>query len=363
MKRVVLIVLVLAAIAGGVYYALNRAPGEIVITGIVTTDDVIVSSQVQGRLQALKVRQGDLVKKGDLLATIAPGEWAADMSFFEQSERQAATQVSQGEAELRFEESQTSNEIAQAEANLAAAEAQVTQAQADVENARLTFEHEQEAYKRGAEGQQTYDQVRTAYEAQKARLEAVRKQRDAARAGVNVAKSSLEQVAMKRAALEVNKHQLAAAGAQKEKARVQLGYTDIAAPVDGIVDVRAALQGEVVTPGQAIVTLINPDDLWVRADVEETYIDRIHIGDELPVRLPSGKVLQGRVFFRGVDAGFATQRDVSRTKRDIKTFEVRLRCDNSDRSLAVGMTTYITLPLAATNPHPASDTQSSDGGR
>ena len=51
------------------------------------------------------------------------------------------------------------------------------------------------------------------------------------------------------------------------------------------------------------------------------------------------------VFVRGVDAGFATQRDVSRTKRDIKTFEIRLRCDNSDRSLAVGMTAYVTLPL------------------
>jgi HlyD family secretion protein len=46
-----------------------------------------------------------------------------------------------------------------------------------------------------------------------------------------------------------------------------------------------------------------------------------------------------------VDADYATQRDVSRTKRDIKTFEVRLRCDNSDRALAVGMTAYVILPL------------------
>jgi HlyD family secretion protein len=52
------------------------------------------------------------------------------------------------------------------------------------------------------------------------------------------------------------------------------------------------------------------------------------------------------VFFRGIDADYATQRDVSRTKRDIKTFQVRLRCDNRDRSLAVGMTAYVTLPLS-----------------
>ena len=94
-----------------------------------------------------------------------------------------------------------------------------------------------------------------------------------------------------------------------------------------------------------MVTLINPDDLWVRADVEETYIDRVKNGDHLKVRLPSGVKLDGVVFYRGVDAQFATQRDVSRTKRDIKTFEIRLRLDNADRRLAVGMTTYVLLPI------------------
>ena len=108
----------------------------------------------------------------------------------------------------------------------------------------------------------------------------------------------------------------------------------------------AARLGEVVTPGQPIVTLINPDDLWVRANVEETYIDRVRAGDKLNVRLPSGDVRQGTVFYRGVEAAYATQRDVSRTKRDIKTFEIRLRVDNSDRRLAVGMTAYVDLPVS-----------------
>ena len=93
-----------------------------------------------------------------------------------------------------------------------------------------------------------------------------------------------------------------------------------------------------------MITIVNQDDLWVRADVEETYIDRIKVGDKLTVRLPSGAEREGTIFYRGVDAAFATQRDVSRTKRDIKTFEIRLRLDNSDRRLAVGMTAYVLLP-------------------
>ena len=92
--------------------------------------------------------------------------------------------------------------------------------------------------------------------------------------------------------------------------------------------------------------MIDPDDLWVRADVEESYIDRVHLGDALTVRLPSGGARTCTVFHRRADAEYATQRDVSRSKRDIKTFEVRLRVDNRARRLAVGMTAYVMLPIA-----------------
>ena len=77
--------------------------------------------------------------------------------------------------------------------------------------------------------------------------------------------------------------------------------------------------------------------------------DRVRIGDSLMVRLPSGEERKGVVIYRGVDAGFATQRDVSRSKRDIKTFEIRVRVDNKDRRLAVGMTAYVLLPPRVTH--------------
>ena len=73
---------------------------------------------------------------------------------------------------------------------------------------------------------------------------------------------------------------------------------------------------------------------------------RVRLGDQMSVRFPSGLERTGTVFFRGVDASYATQRDVSRTKRDIKTFEIRLRVDNSDRRLYPGLTAYVAVPLA-----------------
>jgi len=345
MKKTVLIIVLLLAAAAGGYYLLGNRSHSIVLTGIVTTDSVIVSSEIQGRLQELHVKEGDKVKRGDLLGLIKPQEWQADMSFYSNSEQQSASQVNQAEADLKFQEEQTKNQIEQAEANLASSESQVKQAEADGENARLNFEREGALYDKGADSKQAYDQARTANDGAKAHLDSLNKQMQAAQAALALAKSTAEQIDVRRAALAANQHQLAAAGAQKEKAQVHLDYTEIRAPIDGIVDVRAALIGEVVNPGQGIVTLINEDDLWVRADVEETYISRIKIGQKMKVRLPSGAEREGTVFFRGIDADYATQRDVSRTKRDIKTFEVRLRCDNSDRALAVGMTAYVLLPL------------------
>ena len=159
---------------------------------------------------------------------------------------------------------------------------------------------------------EVYDQARTAHDSAKAHEESLNKQVQAARAAVALAESNEEQVAARKAALTATRHQLEGASAQLQKASVQLGYTEIHSPINGIVDTRTALQGEVVNPAQAVVTLINQDDLWVRADVEETYIDLIHLGDKLKVRLPSGAVREGTVFFRGVDADYATQRDVSR---------------------------------------------------
>lgn len=342
-RRRILILLIVAAVAAGVYFAIVSHRREIVLTGIVTTDEVVVSSEIQGRLQQLLVQQGDTVTNGQLIAVIRPQERKAELDFYTNSARQSSSQVIQAEADLGFQEAQSSNLIWQSEANLAATKDQVSQAQADLENAGLTFKREEELRKQNVDSASEFDQARTSYDATKARVQSLQHQTIAAEAAVALAKSTSGQIAARRAALAASRDQHAAASAQSERAQVQLDYTQIRAPADGIVDVRAALQGEVVNAGQGIVTLIDPNQLWVRGDVEETYIDSVTNGQKLPVRLPSGAERSGTVFFRGIDADYATQRDVSRTKRDIKTFEIRLRCDNADRALAVGMTVYVIL--------------------
>lgn len=345
-RRVLLLLLTVAVIAGAAFAVLRPRPATLVLTGIVTTNDVIVSPLIAGQIDRLLVEEGDRVTRGQLVAVITPDELKADSAYYAHSAEGLTSQVKGSEAALRYQERQTADQIRQAEATLASTEAERDAAQADLEHAKLTYGRTEKMSKQGIVPVDQFDQARTALAAAEAKLDSLRKQIDAQHAAVALARSNAEQIAMRRSQLAANEQQEAAAAAQRAKADVRLAYTELRAPIDGIVDVRAVRAGEVVGAGQPVVSLIDQDDLWVRADVEETYIDRVRVGDTLTVRLPSGVQRQGRVFYRGVDASFATQRDVSRTKRDIKTFEIRIRVDNADRRLAVGMTAYVLLPVA-----------------
>ena len=298
MAKKLLPLVVIAALGYGAYYYVNLPPTSLVLTGIVTTHDVEVSPQIGGRVVSIGIKEGDAVKKDQIIAEIEPGELVADRAFYEHSAEGIQSQVQEGEAALRLQERQLTDQVKQAEAAVATAEAQQHAAAADVERTKVTLDRTRELFKQQLAPAQSMDEARTANEAAQARMESLARQVDAARSAVALARSNAEQVSVRRSQLQATQHQLAAIGAQRAKADVRLGYARVIAPVDGVVDVQAARQGEVVTSGQTLVTLINPDDLWVRADIEETYIDRVRMGDELKVRLPSGEERTGTVFYR-----------------------------------------------------------------
>ncbi len=353
LRPLLVLILIVAAVAGAYAY-LHSGPTVLTLTGIVTTDDVIVSPQTAGKIGQLLVKEGDQIKKDQLLAVIEPDELRADTEYYAANAQGMSSQVQESEAALRFQQRQTVDQITQAESTLASTEAQVKAAAADLENARLVYTRTQQLAQSNVASKQEADQARTTFNGAQAKLDSLNKQVDAARATVALARSNSEQVLQRRSQVQINQHmQAAASGAAREGGRPpEVRGSAFADRWHRRACARSA-SGEYVNAGQPIVTLINPDDLWIRVDVEESYIDRVKLGDALTVRLPSGGERQGTVFYRAADAGFATQRDVSRMKRDIKTFEIRLRVDNRDRALAVGMTTYVLLQTRR-NPRPAS---------
>ena len=163
----------------------------------------------------------------------------------------------------------------------------------------------------------------------------------AAQADLNMAVANTHQAHAALSTVQSTRAQVTNAEAQMKEAEVRLGYTKIYAPVTGTVSVRAAREGEVLTAGQPIVTIVDLGDTWVRAAIPETESDHIGLGDTLRVRLPGWHGNQRQVFFKSAEADFATQRDVSRRKRDIKTIVLKVRLQNPNGAYVPGMTAEV----------------------
>ena len=198
-RRILLIVVVLAGAVGAVvYYKAVTRPRGMILTGIVTTNDVLVSSQIQGQLARLLVKEGDTVAAGQLVAVIEPDELRMDRAFYAHSEQGAAAQVQEAEAALKYQEAQTRDQIRQAEAALASMQAQQAEATADLERTRLDFERAEGLFKQNIVSVQALDQARATYAAQKAHVESLRMQVDVQRAAVALARSNVDQIAVRR---------------------------------------------------------------------------------------------------------------------------------------------------------------------
>jgi HlyD family secretion protein len=202
----------------------------------------------------------------------------------------------------------------------------------------------QQLYDKHEVSAQDRDHAEAAVRMSEANVRALEDAVKAQKAAIGVARANRKQVDMRKSAVASAIAQLEQARATVAQVSAQLAYTRIYAPIDGIVSVRVAKQGEVVAQGSPIVVVVDIDHLWVRADVEESYIDSIQFGEKMRVRLPSGNVLEGPVIFKGVENDFATQRDVSRTKRDIKTFAIKVSVPNPEHRLFTGMTATVLLP-------------------
>lgn len=331
-----------------VIYLLSTPRGsDISLIGIVDGNEVIVSPQITGRMMKLTVDEGSVVKKGDLIAELDRKELEASLAAAKANVASLEAQVGGSRHNYTWTNDQTGASLDQAKAVLTSTRAQLDQARANLWRDQTDYDRMQKLFDSGVASAQDRDHADAALKASQANVKALEDSVKAQTAAQAVAQSNRQQVDVRGSELATTRAQLEQARATAAQVATQLGYTEIYAPLDGIVSVRVAKQGEVVQQGSPIVVVVDVDHLWVQADVEETYIDSVQFGQKLHVKLPSGDVIEGNVFFKGVENDFATQRDVSRTKRDIKTFAIKVSVSNPERRLFTGMTATVLLPPPA----------------
>ena len=327
-----------------VYFTTTPRGSDISLIGIVDGNEVIVSPQIMGRIINLTVDEGSAVKKGDLIAELDRTELEASLAAAKANVATLENSVHEAEHNYSWTSEQTSASLDQAQAMTTSSSAQLDQARAQLWRDQADLKRMQQLYDKREVSAQDRDHAEAAVRMSESNVKALEDALTAQHASIAVAQANRKQVDVRKSAIASTIAQLEQARAAEAQTTAQLSYTRIYAPIDGIVSVRVAKQGEVVSPGSPIVVVVDVDHLWVRADVEESYIDSIQFGEKMRVKLPSGNVIEGPVIFKGVENDFATQRDVSRTKRDIKTFAIKVSVPNPEHRLFTGMTATVLLP-------------------
>lgn len=248
-------------------------------------DEVEVMPRIIARILEIKVRSGDSVKKGDLLATLD----AKDLSAV----------VSQGQEQLRA-----------ASAAISAADEQVKSAQAGLDLATKEMNRTRALFEKNAAAKRDYDMALANIKQAEAGVQQAMQQRRMASANYSAAEQGIKQ------------------------AEAGLGYATIFSPIDGIVAERMADPGDLGNPSTLMLRLFNPESLMLEVPIRESLVSEISVGASVTYDVPALKRN-----FEGTIREIVPSVD-PRTR----TFLVKICIENS-QGLMPGMFGTITLPL------------------
>ncbi|HLJ61526.1 MAG TPA: HlyD family efflux transporter periplasmic adaptor subunit [bacterium] len=315
-----LILLAVVAAAGVFVWRTFFAPplvpdGIVTLSGRIEGDDSAIAPKVAGKILEIRVREGDTVHAGDVIAALDDSQIRAQedqaraaLRNAEAQAQSARDQIAVLQEQLEQNQLQTAQaatdaqgRVRQAEAELAAAEENLAQQKAAYQMAAFNKDAYTHLAQQGAVSEQQRVQAVTAAEQQAAAVAAAQRQVDSARGALTTAQANLANPGIRSAASATVERQIvqqgavvASAAAQVAQARAQLAEAEanrqdlvIRAPFGGTVITRAAEPGEVVTAGTAIVTLLNLDQVYLRGFVPEGDIGKVKIGQPAHVYLDS----------------------------------------------------------------------------
>jgi HlyD family secretion protein len=365
--------LAVAAIALLVWYlfihrpALKGTENLVVAPGRIAGDEATVSAKTAGRVREIRVREGDAVRAGDVIAMLDDDQVKAREDAAKSAVETAEARVRSSQQQisvLRAQEQSSSisvdqskmdaeGRVNQARANVAAAEAALAQARAANNQAKYDYENQSQLAKDGDLSERQGMLAKSNLEATTAAVKAAEEQVKAARGAYNAALAALKNPAILSSQTlsikeQINKAQseIAGAMADAEKARAQLREAEanradlrIVAPFDGTITVRSVEPGEVINPGTAIVTLVNLQELYLRVFVPIAEIDRVRVGRPARIYLDSRpeRAIEATVSRIDPDAAFTPENTYYREDRVRQVVGVKLAIKNSDGSAKPGV--------------------------
>lgn len=319
MNRMVLIMLgALALMAGGYVYvrtAANQGPdSSLRISGNIEAHESVVSFKVQGRIMELPVQEGQYVKQGDLLARLDDDDYRQQVSVDEATVGMRKAELELSVAGSRVQEIQVAKQT-------------LIDARADLELKRAEFRRRQELLAEQGVSDEDIDRAASQLKRAQATYERAKQTHDQVVEGTRK-----EEIAVRRANLESAREAL-------QMSRLKLNYTVLSAPVSGVVLVRQAELGEVVSAGTPVVTIADVDHLWMRGYLNETDLGRVKWGQSATIHTDtfSDKTYQGRVSFISSQAEFTPKSVETHKERVTLVYRIKIDLDNPNHELKPGM--------------------------
>lgn len=341
----VFLILALLTIGSLVFYFVTVPSNkEVQLTGTVDANEIVVSSKIPGRIDKLTVVEGQKVNAGDLIAVIESRDLEAALSAAQANAAADQARLRQAQETVRQTRGETDSATAAAEAQVRAAQASVAQTEATLAHQKADTSRVVALANQGIMSAQAKDEAVTSLQADEAAVNTARGNLNAAEAALKQAQAHELLTSVSQQTVNQTRGELENARALAQEAQVNAGYANVYAPATGVVNEWAARQGEVVGAGTPIVTIMDLSQTWVYAPLPETEADTVGLGDKLRVVMPSGDTVTGTVIAKAAEADFATQRDVSRQKRDIRTVQLKLLIPNPNEKFVPGMTAEVYVP-------------------
>lgn len=260
--------------------------------GVVEATEVHLSTKISGRIEAIPFNEGDLVPLNEEVVRLHMEELKAEAA-------QAAADIFRGEADILT------------------AKAVLARERAALKDSQRNMNRMMKLHKDGLMSTAKLEKAETEFFLAEAEV-------SVAQARIHSEKATLKQ---RQAHLDLY--------------QVRLKEGQLHAPILGRVTLKAYEAGEVVSPGMTIMTLIDPSSIWARVDLEEGELGNIRIGSRAELLLGANqerKIFPGKVVEIGSAGAFATQRDTTRGRQDIKTFRVKIALMKPEGFLKPGMT-------------------------
>lgn len=325
-KRTVFILLtsvIILIILGLVVVILSNSKEEYILrVGQVEMREYDVSTKIPGRIEWIKFDEGDEITIGDTIAKLTDRELKAKYFQAEGAVESARAQLNMLIAGARKEE------IEMARRNYEAASSQF-------ELAEKTFQRMKSLYEDKLLSAQDFDVAKQKYEAAKAQKEAARAQLDMAITGARSEQKDMARGQLRRAIESM------------EEVAAYLDESIVTSPIKGIVSKRYVDAGELVATGYPILTIIDPNDVWVELNLPAMELENIKIGDVLQARIDGlGKTAKFRVTNFSAMADYANWRiSADKSTFETRSFTVKLKpTDGYIESLRPGMTVRFTIP-------------------